>query len=210
MRREALYKKVHNYLEKIIPDRPPVLREMEEYARENEFPIIGPLVGRYLFQMVITTKARKILEMGSGFGYSAFWFSLATRGKGHITMIDSDKRNKKIAFDFFKKAGLLSQFDFKVGDAIKMTKKLDGPFDIVLNDIDKVLYPQTIDLVAGRLRRGGLFITDNLIWSGKVYEKEPDEVTRAIIDFTKSLYADSRFYTTVLPIRDGVSVSVRL
>lgn len=202
--------KVHNYLEKIIPQRPPVLREMEEYARENNFPIIGPQVGRYLYQMVITTKARKILELGSGFGYSAFWFSLATRGKGHITMTDSDKRNKKTAFDFFKRAGLLSQFDFKVGDAIKTTKKLEGPFDIVLNDLDKVLYPLTINLAADRLRRGGLFITDNLIWSGKVFEKEPDKSTRAIIDFTRSLYADSRFYTTVLPIRDGVSVSVRL
>lgn len=205
-----MHKKIHNYLEKIIPDRPPVLREMEMYARDNNFPIIGPLVGRYLYQMVITTKARKILELGSGFGYSAFWFSLATKGKGHITMTDTDKRNKKTAFDFFKRAGLLSQFDFKVGDAIKVTKKLDGPFDIILNDIDKILYPQTIDLAADRLRRGGLFITDNLIWSGKVCEKDPDKTTRAILDFTKSLYADSRFYTTILPIRDGVSVSVRL
>lgn len=205
-----MYKKVHNYLEDKIPERPLVLREMEKHAADNEFPIIGPLVGRYLFQMASMIKAKKILELGSGFGYSAFWFSLALKGKGHITMTDTDKKNKKTAFDYFKKAGLLSQFDFKIGDAIKTVSRIDTQFDIILNDIDKTDYVKTIDLAASRLRKGGLFISDNLIWSGKVCDKNPDENTRAIIDFTNKLYADSRFYTTILPIRDGISVSLRI
>lgn len=205
-----MYQEVHNYLEKVIPERPTVLREMEKYAKENDFPIVGPLIGRYLFQTATIIKARKILELGSGYGYSAFWFSLAVKGKGHIVMTDTDKKNKKLAFDFFKKAGLQSQFEFKIGDALRTVKKLDGTFDIILNDIDKIDYVETIDLAASKLRRGGLFITDNLIWSGKVCDKNPDETTKAIIEFTKRLYADSRFYTTVLPIKDGLSVSVRL
>lgn len=205
-----MYENVQRYLKDVTPDRPPVLREMEQYAAERKFPIVGPLVGRFLYQMTHLTKARRILELGSGFGYSAFWFSLAARSKGQITMIDSDRKNKTRAFDYFKRAGLQSQFVFKVGDALKLIKRTDGPFDIVFNDIDKIDYPNTIDLVASRLKKGGLFITDNLIWSGRVLEKKKDAGTRAIIEFTENLYRDSRFFTTVLPLRDGISVAVRL
>lgn len=202
-------RKVHRYLEGVLPDRPPVLREMEEFARDNNFPIIGPLVGRFLYQLAVAIKARKVLELGSGFGYSAFWFSLAMKGKGHIVMTDFEKENKRRAYDYFKRAGLLSQFEFKVGDALKTVRRYDGPFDVILNDIDKTGYPDTIDVAADRLRKGGLFITDNMIWSGKVYEKNPDETTRAIVDFTRKLYGDSRFYTSIMPIRDGIALAVR-
>lgn len=205
-----MFAKVHSYLHRMTPERPPVLREMEEYAKDNDFPIVGPLVGRLLYQMVLMTKARKILELGSGFGYSAFWFSLAARGKGKITMTDASRDNKRLSFDYFKRAGLQSQFEFKVGDALKSAKKLDGPFDIIFNDIDKDDYPKTIDLAAARLRKGGLFITDNLIWSGKVCDKKPDKTTQAVVDFTRDLYQDSRFFTTVVPIRDGISLAIRL
>ncbi|UCC44287.1 MAG: O-methyltransferase [Candidatus Zixiibacteriota bacterium] len=205
-----MFQKIHSYLHEVTPARPPVLREMEEYAAEHDFPIVGPLVGRFLYQMAVAIKARKILELGSGYGYSAFWFSLATMGKGHITMTDSTRSNKKLAFDYFKRAGLQSQFDFRIGNAVNIARRLDGSFDIILNDIDKQDYLKTIDIAAKRLRRGGLFITDNLIWSGRVCEKKPDATSRAIIQFTKDLYRDTRFFTTIMPLRDGLSVSVRL
>jgi len=202
--------KIHRYLNQVTPDRPPVLREMEAYAAEHHFPIIGPLVGRFLYQMALATKAKQILELGSGYGYSAFWFSLAAKTKGRIVMTDTDKGNKKLAFAYFKEAGLQSQFDFRVGDALKIAKRLDGPFDIVLNDINKQDYPATVDLAAARLRKGGLFITDNVIWDGKVAERKQDKTTRAITEFTHLLYQDSRFFTTIMPIRDGISIAVRL
>lgn len=205
-----LTKKLDNYLHDVTPERPPVLREMEEYARQNGFPIIGPLVGRYLYLTALQTKARRVLELGSGYGYSAFWFSLAMKGKGEIVMTDGDRSNKKRAFDYFKRAGLQSQFDFKVGDARRIIKRLAGPFDIVLNDIDKDGYPDTIDPVAALLRKGGLFITDNVLWKGRVADKNRDRTTEAVVAFTRRLYQDSRFYTTVLPLRDGISVAVRL
>jgi predicted O-methyltransferase YrrM len=202
--------KIEQYLRDVSPESLPVLREMEVYARENDFPIVGPLVGRVLYQMALAIKARRILELGSGFGYSAYWFSLAAKSKGVITMIDGSKANKRKAFDYFKRAGLQSQFDFQVGDALKIAGKLSGPFDIVFNDIDKHDYPRTVDLAASRLKKGGLFITDNIIWSGRVCEKKQDATTEAIVEFTRNLYQDSRFFTTVLPIRDGVSLSLRL
>ena len=202
--------KLDKYLDQVTPEREPVLREMEAFAEENGFPIIGPLVGRFLCQMAIVCKARRVMELGSGYGYSAYWFSLALKSKGHIIMTDGDKANKRLAFDYFKRAGLQSQFDFRVGDSLKLMEKVDGPFDIILNDIDKIGYPETIDRVAPKLRKGGLFITDNVIWNGRVMERKQDESTRAIVEFTKNLYQDSRFYTTVLPLRDGIAVAVRV
>lgn len=202
--------KIEKYLDRVTPESPPVLREMEEYARENDFPIVGPQVGRVLYQLTLALKARRILELGSGFGYSAYWFSLAAKSKGKIVMIDGGRSNKRKAFDYFKRAGLQSQFDYRVGDALKVARKLSGPFDVVFNDIDKHEYPQTIDLAASLLKKGGMFITDNLLWSGRVCEKKQEETTRAIVEFTRNLFQDSRFFTTILPIRDGVSLSLRL
>lgn len=202
--------KVHAYLNKLAPERPEVLRDMESYASEIDFPIVGPLVGQFLYQMAMMTKARHILELGSGFGYSAYWFSMAIRSKGRIVLTDTSKENKRRAIAYFRQAGLQSQFDFKVGNALTILKRFDTRFDIILNDIDKDLYPQTIDLVADRLKKGGLFITDNLLWNGRVCDKSPDKTTKAIISFTERLYADSRFHTTVLPLRDGVALAVRI
>ncbi|MBD3332323.1 methyltransferase domain-containing protein [candidate division GN15 bacterium] len=204
-----MFKKIHTYLEKRIPERPPVLRDMERYAKENSFPIVGPLVGRYLFQTAKLTKARNILELGSGYGYSAYWFSLAIKRKGNIILTDTDRENKRLALEYFKEAGLDSQFDFHVGDAVNIARKLEGPFDIIFNDIDKKDYIKTIDLAAKKLKKGGLFITDNVIWSGRVADREQDETTRAIVEFSQELMHDSRFYTTILPLRDGLAVAMK-
>ncbi|MEE8404262.1 MAG: class I SAM-dependent methyltransferase, partial [candidate division Zixibacteria bacterium] len=143
-----MFEDVHKHLLRVTPERPQVLREMENYAEEIDFPIVGPLVGRLLYQLTILTKARKILELGSGYGYSAFWFSMASSGRGQITMTDNNIKNKKLAMDYFKRAGLRSHFDYKVGDSLKIAKRLSGPFDIIFNDVSKKYYPATIDLVA--------------------------------------------------------------
>jgi len=205
-----MFEKIHKYLHEVTPPRPRILQEMEAYAAKHGFPIIGPLVGRLLYQLTFLTKAERIMELGSGFGYSAYWFALAAGRKGRIIMTDSDMENKRLALRYFKQAGLQSQFDFRVGDALDVLQRSDGPFDIILNDIDKDDYPNTIDPVADRLRRGGLFITDNLIWSGKVCSKRHDKTTTAIVEFTERLYHDPRFFNTILPLRDGVAIAVRL
>jgi caffeoyl-CoA O-methyltransferase len=201
---------IQDYLTKITPSRPPVMREMEQYARRHHFPIIGPVVGRYLYLTAKLLKARRILELGSGFGYSAYWFSLAVGRQGTITLTDNDSQNLRRAEEYFTRARLKSKFDLRVGDALETAARVRGPFDIILNDIDKRAYPLTIDVAARMLRKGGMFITDNLIWSGRVLDKKPDKTTAAIKLFTSRLYADKRFFTTVLPLRDGVGVAIRL
>lgn len=204
-----MFKKVHTYLHGVTPERPEVLKEMEAYADEHGFPIIGPLVGRVLYQLATAIKAKRVFEMGSGFGYSAYWFSMAMGRRGQIVMSDGDKENRQRAMDYLRRAGLQSTFDFRVGNALNIIKRQTGPFDIILNDIDKHDYPKTIDLAADRLRKGGLFITDNVIWKGQVADKKRDKTTDAIVEFNERLYADDRFFTTILPLRDGVAVATR-
>jgi predicted O-methyltransferase YrrM len=186
------------------------MQEMESCAAQQGFPIVGPLVGRFLYQMARMIKARRVLELGSGFGYSAFWFALAMGDRGKITMIDSSEDNRKRALNYFERAGIQTKVKFKVGDVFEVLTEIDKEYDIVFNDIDKERYPETIDPAAFRLRRGGLFITDNLLWSGQVCEEPKDEATRGVVEFTRKLYADSRFFTTILPLRDGIALAVRL
>lgn len=201
---------IDRYLLRVIPARDKTLTAMEKYAAQNSFPIIGPLVGRYLYQTALSIKATNILELGSGFGYSAFWFSLALGRRGNIIMTDGNEDNRDKAMAYFKKGGLKSKFDFRVGDALETAAGFKSKFDIILNDINKQDYPKTIDHAARLLRRGGIFITDNLIWSGKVYDSGVrDKATRGVREFTRKLYADDRFFSTILPIRDGIAVALR-
>jgi predicted O-methyltransferase YrrM len=202
---------IDTYLHKVTPKRDKVMAAMERFARRHGFPIIGPLVGRFLYQMTVATKARKILELGSGFGYSAYWFAKATGKRGNITMTDSDKNNRDRAMKYFREAKLQARFNFILDDALMAAARLKGPYDIILNDIDKHGYPETIKVAARLLKPGGLFITDNIIWSGRVYDsKVRDRDTRGVRRFTKMLYADRRFFTTIMPVRDGIAVALKL
>ena len=202
--------KIAAYLERRVPKRPPVMVRMEAYAAKEDFPIVGPLVGRYLYQMATAIKARRVLELGSGFGYSAYWFSLAVGEEGKVTLTDTREENLRRAKKYFERARLKTKYNFMVGDALEIGRKMTRHFDIVFNDIDKEAYPDSIEVAAARLRRGGLFITDNLLWSGRVCDVRPAASTRGVLEFTKRLYADSRFFTTIVPLRDGLAVALRL
>ncbi len=203
------FEKVHTYLLDATPRRDATLGAMERHAVKHDFPIIGPLVGRFLCQMATALKARSVIELGSGYGYSAYWFSLAMGEKGKIILTEGDAENLASARKYFKRGNLKSKFQFCCGDARKIIQEYSGPFDIVFNDINKEGYPETIDLVASRLRSGGLFITDNTIWHGAVTSARPDKTTCAIQEFNRRMYADKRFFTTILPLRDGLTIGLR-
>ncbi len=204
------FEDIDAYMHRITPRRDPVPARMEAYARRHGFPIIGPLVGRFLFQTAVMKEATSVLELGSGFGYSAYWFGMAMGKKGHIVMTDMSEENRIRALAYLKKAGIRSKITYHLGDSVEIAKKLSGKFDIILNDIDKHGYPETIEPAARLLKKGGVFITDNTIWSGRVFDSRvKDKNTRGIRTFTKLLYADTRFYTTLLPIRDGIAVALR-
>ncbi|HLQ66400.1 MAG TPA: O-methyltransferase [Candidatus Limnocylindrales bacterium] len=201
---------INEYLRSVQTRRHPILRPMEAYAEKHGFPIIGPLVGPILYQLATMIRARRVFELGSGYGYSAVWFSQAVGPRGKVIMTEGDAGNSARAMRYLKRARLASRVKPLVGDALSLLRAERGTFDVILNDIDKWQYPEAFPIVRKKLRRGGLFITDNMLWSGRVLEKRPDRNTRGILALTRLLYAASDFFTVLLPVRDGVTVSLKL
>jgi len=195
-------------VESLAP-RDDILDDIEQYARESGFPIIGPQAGVFLLQLVKISKARYIFEMGSGFGYSALWMAKGMRKGGKIICTDCDRKNRKLAIKYFKGAGLENLLDFQIGDALKILKKYPGPFDIILNDIDKEGYPDALNLALPRLKKGGLFISDNVLWHGNVLAKSPDKATRSIQKFNGMLFTSSALISNIIPIRDGLGLAIK-
>ena len=202
--------KIEQYLNNLLPERNRVVREMEEYAAANNFPIVGPMVGRLCYQMVKSINAKRIFEMGSGFGYSTYWLARGLPDNGKIVFTEYSPNNIKLAKDFLTKAQILDKVEIIHGDAIDNLEKMNREFDLILNDIDKEYYPKSLEVILPRLRKGGILITDNLIWSGRVVEGEPDAQTRSIIEYTKMLYDSPDLWTTIIPLRDGVGISLKL
>jgi caffeoyl-CoA O-methyltransferase len=207
---EIINPKIQRYLSGLIPERDEVLMDMEALAKRRDFPIIGPVVGRLLAQLAIMSGAKRILELGSGFGYSAYWFAKAAGRNGRVICTDRDPDNRKQAMGFFKRAGILKRVEFRVGNALDIIDDFNGTFDIILNDIEKVDYPRAFRKAVRRLKKGGILITDNVIRKGRVVERNPDPSTKAILEYNRLIYTSPKLWTTIVPLRDGVSVSVRL
>ena len=201
---------VDDYLYSLLPKREQVLLEMEDYATEHNVPIVGPAVARVLQQLALMIKARSVFELGSAIGYSTIWWAQAVGAGGRVVYTDGDPKNAERARAYFDRAGVSARIAIHTGDALEVLSEQKQEFDIVFNDVDKEDYPRVLRLVAPRLRKGGLFITDNVLWSGRVAEKNPSEPsTKAILEFNRKLYESEEFYTTVLPIRDGLAVALK-
>lgn len=202
--------RIDEYVLSLLPSHDGVLREMEELARQVHFPIIGPMVGPFLRQLTLAMNAQSIFEMGSGFGYSAYWFAGGLRNGGKIVCTDTSEDNRRKALDFLGRAGFDSLVDFRVGDACEIIERFDGLFDIILNDINKKDYPRAFDLAIPRLRKGGVFITDNVLWSGRILNKRVDDTGRAILEFNHKLFNSNGLLSSIIPIRDGLGIAVKL
>jgi predicted O-methyltransferase YrrM len=201
---------VEKYMDGLLPARDPVLQEMEEQAQRRDIPIVGPAVGRLLYQYARILGAKKIFELGSAIGYSTVWWARAVGDAGKVYYTDGDKKNAAEARGYFEKAGLAERIQVEVGDALELLSEQKQQFDIIFNDVDKEDYPRVLHLVSSRLRKGGLFITDNALWYGRVTESNPEkESTRAVLEFNKRLYAMQEFFTAIVPLRDGLAVAMK-
>jgi len=201
---------VDDYLYSMLPKRDPVLEEMEEYASEHNVPIVGPAVACVLQQLALMIEAKTVFELGSAIGYSTIWWARAVGEKGHVIYTDGDAKNAERARGYFERAGVSKRITLHTGDALEVLSEEKRQFDIIFNDVDKEDYPRVLRMVLPRLRKGGLFITDNVLWSGRVAEKNPKEArTKSILEFNRLLYSVPEFYTTILPIRDGLAVALK-
>jgi caffeoyl-CoA O-methyltransferase len=201
---------VEDYLYSMLPARDEVLTEIEAAAAKRRIPIIGPAVARILYQMALMIGAKTVFEMGSAVGYSTIWWARAVGDGGRVIYTDGNRKNADEARGYFERAGVASRITIKTGDALELLSEQKHEFDIIFNDIDKEDYPRVLKLAIPKLRKGGLFITDNVLWSGKVAQKKPTEATtKAILEFNRALYGSANLFTTILPIRDGVAVAVK-
>ena len=204
---------VEDYMRKLNAiDDEPVLLEMEALAEEKSFPIIGRLCGRALEVLARSINTKRIFELGSGFGFSAYWFSRATGPDGEIHLTDMDPDNEKLALDFLGRAGLGGPIDYHVSDALEAFNATDGEFDIVYCDIDKHGYPDAWRAGRERVRVGGYYICDNMLWSGRVAAAAGghDEWTKAIHETNSLIATDPSFRSTIIPTRDGVVAALRI
>jgi caffeoyl-CoA O-methyltransferase len=202
---------VDTYLYSLLPPRDEVLAEMEAEASKHKIPIVGPAVATFFQQLVKLTGAKTVFEMGSAIGYSTIWWARAVGEGGRVHYTDSDPKNADKARRYFQRAGVADRIQVHIGDAIELLSEQKKEFDIVFNDIDKEDYPRVLRLVPPRVKKGGLFVTDNVLWSGRVTESKPTEAsTKAIQEFNRQLYASKDFFTTIMPVRDGVAVAVKV
>ncbi len=199
---------VDAYLYELLPERDAVVSEMEAYAAQNRVPIIGPAVARMLALFVQISGAKRIFEMGSAIGYSTIWLARAAGAKAKVFYTDGDPENARRAQNYFRRAGVAKRIEVNVGDALTLLKKTPGTFDLIFNDVDKHQYPDALRVALPRLRRGGLLITDNALWSGKAAcpAADDDHDTKGVQEFNRLVYGSKELYPILIPLRDGVTI----
>lgn len=213
---EIVHPKIESYLDSLasVHDSD-VLIEMERYAEEHGFPIVERLCGMYLEQMARSIGAKRIFELGSGYGYSAYWFARAVGPDGEIHLTDGDPENESRALDYLRRAGLDGPVTFHVSDALEALAKTSGDFDIVYCDIDKDGYVDAWTQAKERIRVGGLYLCDNMLAGGGV-TGDPDArhwregYTEAILETNRRIFADPDWLAVINPTRDGVISALRL
>jgi caffeoyl-CoA O-methyltransferase len=199
------------YLHGLQAAADPVQQAMEAEGLARGFPIIGPLVGRLCETLARSIGARAVFEMGSGFGYSALHFARAVGKGGRVVHTEGDPELSKEAEAWLLKAGLEKRVEFRVGDARDLLRQDKGPYDVVFIDVDKHQYPDCLALAVAKVRVGGFVVTDNTLWSGKPWdEKVRDADTEGVRAYNRVAFSDPRLLSTLVPLRDGVTVSLRV
>ncbi len=212
MAKDLISPQVKEYLESLVWPRPAELQKMEARAREEEFPIVGPVCGHLCYQIARISGARSVFEMGSGYGYSTAWFARAVRenGGGRVHHVVWDEGLSRQAREHLTTLGYADLVEFHVAEAVATLREAAGPFDLVFCDIDKHGYPDALPVIHEKLRPGGALIADNVLWSGRIFDESdhtPD--TDGIREFTRRISQDERWITTILPVRDGILLAYR-
>lgn len=206
------YDKVQDYLTSLVPAREPEIRNMEKYAKKNDFPIIGSVCGYYCYQLARMINAKSVFELGSGYGYSTAWFAKAVRenGGGVIHHTVWDDQLSSMAQQHLAKLGYSDMIQYHNAEAVETLRQTAGPFDIIFNDIDKEGYPDSLPVIKEKLRSGGVLIIDNMLWSGRIFDAtNRDKNTLAIKRFIKMITTDPDWIVSLAPIRDGMIVGYK-
>jgi predicted O-methyltransferase YrrM len=201
---------VYDYIERLTRFDDPLLAEMEQRATHDSFPIVGPQIGPWLYFLTRVSRAKRVFEMGSGFGYSTWFFASALRdnGGGTVTHTVWDPELSREAENWMERAGLSVYCDFQVSESVLALTSEQSPLDIVFLDIDKEMYPGAEEIISQRLRPGGLLLVDNVLWSGRVVDPAvADDATRGVRTLNETLSTSPRWDYVLSPLRDGLGIA---
>ena len=203
---------LETYLTDLVPSRPLELQKMEAYAKQEQFPIIGPACGHFCYQVARMIGARKIFELGSGYGYSTAWFAQAVQenGGGAVHHVVWDEELSKMARQHLKAMGFEGIIRYRVSEAVQALRESEGPFDLIFNDINKDGYPASLPVIESKLRSGGILIVDNMIWDGRVFDDREQSVeTEAIQELTRLITTSNKWIASLIPMRDGLMMAMK-
>ena len=206
--------KIEDYIRKNSSKEPEILKDLN---KETHLKVLNPrmlsghIQGRFLSIITKLIKPKKILEIGTYTGYSAICMAEGLIENGIIHTIDINEELVSIQNKYFAKSKCNNSIIQHVGDARNIIKSIDEKFDLVFLDADKENYIEYYELVIEKVRKGGLIIADNVLWTGKVVEpeKDDDELTQYLIDFNKMINEDDRVENIILPLRDGLNVILK-
>ena len=191
---------------------------LSELRRETEIKCLNPIMlsgkvqGIFLSLISKIINPKNVLEIGTYSGYSTLCIAEGLATNGIIHTIDKNEELLEIQNKYFEKSGYRNQIRQYTGNALEIIPKIKMNFDMIFLDADKENYSNYLDIVRTKLNKGGLLLTDNVLWHGKVLKSSEtnDETTKLIDKFNKKLALDSSFKTAMLPLRDGISVSIKL
>lgn len=201
---------IEQYIKSLLPPRHEVFLEMEEYAKEHNFPIIGPMVGNFLSQLAAGIGARRVMELGSGFGYSALWLASALPDDARIICTEGSEENRDRALWAFDRVGVRERIDFRCGDALGLFSEIEGDFDFIFCDIDKHEYPDAFHAAMPRVRPGGFLVFDNALRRGLVLGGDDSAATRGVVELNRIAFSEPGCQAAIVPIRDGVLLCRKL
>jgi predicted O-methyltransferase YrrM len=205
---------VEHYLAGLNRSSDPVLDDIARANAGRGLPLVDAEVGVLLRVLALSVGATRILEIGTAIGYSGIWLAGALPAGGTLFTMEMDPERAREARENFARAGLTDRVNVIVGDAQRMVAKVAGPFDLIFQDGAKSLYTPLLDRLVSLLRPGGLLVTDNVLWDGTVVPGFTDHVknghdTRAIAEYNERVASHPQLTTSVVPLRDGVSISVK-
>ncbi len=207
--KSILHPEVAAYLDSLTAAPDPLPLRMERKAKALGFPLVGRRAGRWLELLARMIGARRVLELGSGWGYSAYWLARGVGPEGQVLGTESDPRCIAEHRELFANHPLAGRIRLQQGEALATLRSLSGPYDMIFVDIEKEDYPRALELAVPRIRSGGLLVADNVLWGGKVTQPAaPDDVaTRGVLRFNTLLHDDPRLEAAILPADDGLAVA---
>src|SRR5207253_3734082 len=205
-----VYDEIDNYMDGLANRGDAALVTVEKQGLKGGWPIVGAAEGSLLHILARSLRAKRILELGTAIGYSGTWLARALPNGGELVTVEHNPETAAIARKNLEKTGVGSKVKILVGNAGEILKDVKGPFDFIFNDIDKAGYPAVLDPCIERLRIGGLLVTDNVLWRGEVARKDRSKETQAIRTYNERLAKDPRMIASIVPLRDGVSVALKV